>query len=936
MNTSPPVERLFLLDGTALAYRSYYAFAVRSPLRNSRGENTGAVYGFASTLLRILEGEKPDHIAAVFDTPEPTFRHTRYPAYKATRERMPEELAAQLDLIREVVRAFSVPILEVPGVEADDVIGTLARAAEQQGVAVRMVTGDKDFMQLVSPLVLMYKPGRGGEEPEILDVEAVRRKFGVEPSRVIDVLGLMGDQSDNVPGVPGVGEMTAIPLIQEFGSMEGLYANLERVSRPAIREKLRTHRDLAFLSRELVTIRTDVPLPLDFHQLKAAPPDAPVLERLFERLEFRSLLTRKRREAPPPPVETREAETLPEVTMRNDTHLWRCITDGGELRRLAAELASAGVLSVDTETTGRDPLRAELAGIALARTEREAFYIPVAPVPRENPGEGLFHSHEEAGFADNRAGAIPGGEVLGCLKPLLENPAVRKVGQNIKYDMLMFLNHGIALEGVEFDTMVASYVLRSDGQHNLDALAREYLGYRTLSYAELVGKGKAERKITEVPLADAAQYACEDADITLRIRGAQERHLEKAGLLDLCRDLEFPLIPVLARMEFAGVALDAAYLEGLSKELEVRLTCLEREIHADAGEAFNINSTRQLSDILFGKLGLAPVRKTKTGFSTDVGVLESLRGRHPIVDRLLEYRHSVKLKSTYVDALPALIHPRTGRVHTSFNQTVASTGRLSSSDPNLQNIPIRTEIGRAIRKAFVAGSPGMRILSADYSQIELRIMAHVSGDEAMQEAFRRGEDVHASTARGIFGVEGEDVTRDMRRKAKEVNFGIMYGIGPFGLAGRLQISQTEAKEIIRRYFERFPGVEAYIERTREFARQEGYVATLLGRRRYIPEIRSRNAAIRGNAERQAINMPIQGTAADMIKRAMILVDGELRRRTMATRLLLQVHDELVLESPAAEAEEAAGLVRNAMQGALALDVPVVADVGMGRDWLEAH
>ncbi len=934
-----PQERLFLIDGMALAYRAYFAFISR-PLVNSKGENTSAIFGFANTLIKILDEERPEHVAVIFDTKEPTFRHHKFPEYKATRQKMPEDMASQMEKLKEVVRAFRTPILELPGYEADDIIGTLARRAEKEQVVTYMVTADKDLMQLISPLVRMYKPGKSGSDVEIVDEAAVAERFGVPPGKVVDVLALVGDKSDNIPGVPGIGEKTAIPLIQQFGSLEGVYEHLDEIPQKGVRTKLMEHKEKATLSKELVTIHTDVPLAIDFHELRASEQDTQGLIRLFSELEFRSLLGRLRDLGAPRPSGTPAAPpedegtdfpySMPTGSMSTDAHEYHCILSEEDLDRLCRTLSKAPRFVVDTETTSKNPLQAALVGLSFSVKEREAYYIPVRYVPTEKERASLH-------LEDNHtASALEPSTVLSRLKLVLEDPAIGKVGQHLKYDILVLKAHGISLEGVDFDTMVASYIIRPDGQHNLDALAQDYLGYRMVSFEELVGKGKDQKHITEVPLARITDYSAEDADMTLRISLRQREKLEHMGHTKLCREIEFPLIPVLARMEFAGVALDTEYLAGMSKDLDRQLQNLVTVIHRHAGQEFNINSTQQLGDILFNTLGLPPVRKTKTGYSTDVAVLETLRGKHPIIEHLLEYRQLAKLKSTYVDALPQLVEPSTRRVHTSFNQTIAATGRLSSSDPNLQNIPIRTEIGRAIRKAFVPGTRGMVMMSADYSQIELRIMAHVSGDEGLITAFRNNEDIHASTAAKVFGVDPDSVSRDMRRKAKEVNFGIMYGIGPFGLGNRLEIGQAEAREIITRYFERFPRVKQYINDTLETARRAGYVSTLLGRRRYLPDIRSRNQNIRGNAERQAINMPIQGTAADMIKLAMIAIDREIRTGNLGSRMLLQVHDELVFEVPEKEIGLMKELVAQRMKEALPLTVPIDVEVGAGADWLDAH
>jgi len=938
-------ETLYLLDGMALAYRAYFSF-INRPLINSKGENTSAIYGFVTALMKILEDERPDHVAVVFDTKEPTFRHAMFPEYKATRQKMPEDMASQLDKLKEVVRAFNTPLLELPGFEADDIIGTLARRAEKEGVLTFMVTGDKDYMQLISALIKMYKPAKGGGDVEIVQEAEVKEKFGVKPGQVIDVLALTGDKSDNVPGVPGIGEKTAIPLIQKYETLESLYEHIEEIPQKGVREKLAAHKDKAFLSKKLVTIDTAVPVQINFHELRAAPRDTATLIRLFGELEFRSLATRMRETerfaervepaaaAPSPPMQ--EPATVRDIS--TDQHVYHCVTSKSELNALCAKLEKSSALVFDTETTSTDALRAQLVGLSFSVAEREAYYIPVksSSLP-DIPSEGLFGGTADAGGRLNHTlAALDLGTVLTAMKPVFEAEKIRKIGQNVKYDMLVLMNHGVNVRGVAHDTMVASYILRADGQHSLDALAMEALHYKMVSFEDLVGKGKNQKHITEVSLDAIANYSAEDADITMRIYDAQLPRLKELDLAGLCETVEFPLTPVLARMEFAGIALDVGYLASMSKDLERQLDGLIRDIHALAGETFNINSTQQLGEILFNRLNLPTVRKTKTGFSTDVGVLETLRGLHPIIEKILEYRQLTKLKSTYVDALPTLVNPKTGRVHTSFNQTIAATGRLSSSDPNLQNIPIRTEIGRAIRKAFVPGGPGLLLMSADYSQIELRVMAHVSGDEGLVGAFRNDEDIHTTTAAKVFGIEAKDVTRDMRRKAKEVNFGIMYGIGPFGLGNRLEISQTEAKDIIARYFERFPRVKQYINDTIDTARRLGYVSTLLGRRRYLPDISSRNQAVRSNAERQAINMPIQGTAADMIKLAMITLDREITGRKLKGRMLLQVHDELVFELPLSEKETMEKLVAETMRMAMPLNVPVKVDVGIGNNWLEAH
>lgn len=928
--------RLYLVDGSAIMYRAYYAF-IHRPLTNAKGQNTSAVYGFVTFLNRILSQEYPDSIAVVFDTAAPTFRHKAYKEYKATRQEMPEDMVPQIGMIKDVVKAFNIPLLEMNGFEADDIMGTLARRAEKENMRTFLVTSDKDFMQLVSPKTKMYKPGRSGDEVEIVDLEGVRKKFGVTPDKVIDVLGLIGDTSDNVPGVPGIGEKTAIPLIQKYGSIENLYKNIGKIEQKGVKQKLEANKALALLSKQLVTIDTDVPIKITLPQLQAKPRNIAALSALFEEFDFRSLLaTLQKGESTPAKAQEEAAEDLPQEEnlsdIRTDKHTYTLITEEKELRQLVARLKKAHVFVFDTETTSTNALQSELVGVSFALKPREAYYIAVQSPPGTESRD-LFGDRAKV---DSGEQGLDPDVVIKSLKPILENSATTKVGHNIKYDMLVLSQYGIETAGPVVDTMVASYVLRADGRHGLDASAREHLGYKMVSYKELTGTGKDQKGIREVPLEALSDYSCEDSDITFRLYDEFRRKLKSASMTKLCEEMEFPLVPVLARMEQAGIAIDVDYLRKMSGVMEGQLANLTKDIHKIAGGPFNINSTQQLGEVLFQKLGLRTVKKTKTGFSTDVGVLEELRSEHEIVEHLLEYRQLSKLKSTYVDALPALINPGTGRVHTSYNQTIAATGRLSSSDPNLQNIPIRTEIGRSIRKGFIPGGKGNRILSADYSQIELRVMAHISGDEGLSQAFRNQEDVHTTTASKVFGVPLKEVTRDMRRKAKEVNFGIMYGIGPFGLGTRLEISQAEAKEIIARYFERFPKVKHYINDTIETARVRGYVETMRGRRRYLPDLRSGNQNIRSNAERQAINMPIQGTAADMIKLAMIRIDKAIRSKDLQTRMLLQVHDELVFELAKGEESTIRTLVRKHMQEALKLDVPLEVEIGVGNNWLEAH
>ena len=925
-------EKLFLLDGTALAYRAYYAFIGR-PLVTSGGMNVSAVYGFTNSLIKILEEEKPDYIAVVFDSSQPTFRHEMHPEYKATREKMPEDMAIQLQKLKEVIEAFNIPILEIPGYEADDVMGTIAKIAESKGIETYLVTGDKDFLQLVSPMIKIYRPTKGLADIEIVDVDKVKQEWGVTPEQIVDVLGLMGDKVDNVPGVPGIGEKTAVQLIKEFGSIENLIKNVDRIPTQKIKENLKSSIEKALLSKTLVTIKTDVPLDINIYSLKASQPNREKLAELFNELEFKSLikklgLTSAVREVEEEKIEEQK-KPVKYSSIKTEPHQYHIIKSIDELKDLVDKLKSADLVSFDTESTGIEPLNADLIGISFAVKPGEAFYVPVSV--ETTSSDSLFELEKK-----KKTHGIEIETVLKYVKPILEDPGIKKCGQNLKYDMLLMAKYGVWISGISFDTMVAGYILNPEGSHTLEALAKEYLKYQVIPISQLIGEGRFQRKMSEVPVEKVAEYACEDADVTLKLVDKLKNELERREQLKLCEEVEFPLVEVLAHMEFSGVKLDTDLLREMSKELDRMLDNLTHDIYRLAGTEFNINSPQQLADVLFKKLKLPPVKTTKTGYSTDVEVLEELAKEHPIAEKLLEYRQIQKLKSTYVDALPKLVNPKTGKVHTSFNQTGTATGRLSSSDPNLQNIPIRTEIGREIRKAFIPSEPDWFIMSADYSQIELRIMAHLSGDENLISAFRKGLDIHSSTAASVFGVRPEDVNYEMRRKAKEVNFGIMYGISPYGLSQRLGIPQPEAKKIIEVYFQRFPKVKEYIDKTIAEARQKGYVATLLGRRRYVPDINSRNRTVREFAERTAINMRIQGTAADLIKLAMVRIYDEMKKRKFKSKMILQVHDELVFDVAPDEVEQLKEIVLDKMQNALQLDVPLVVELGVGKNWYEAH
>lgn len=910
INTTP--KKLFLIDGSALAYRSYFAF-IQNPLINSKGENTSAIYGFVRALNKILDEEKPDYLGVVFDASGPTFRHQTYAAYKATREKMPDEMHDQLPRLRAVVEAMGIPLIELPGYEADDILATLALKAKAKNIEVFLATSDKDLMQIISPEIKMYSLRRTGAEADILDPVAVEAKMGIPPQQIVDYLALVGDTSDNVPGVPKIGKVTAVALLKKYGSLESILQHLDELDKKAVRESLRENLDKARLSQKLVTLDTNVPIDLDLSQLATRKPDQTKIIDLFRELEFHSLLERF------------EVEQPAEQPVR-----YEIVRDAAALEALIRQLKEAGHFTIDLETTSQYPMLAEIVGLSFCCQEREAFYVPVrAPENQDDPYAELYLDTTDGSRVDLKA----------KLAPLLADPQIEKNGQNAKYDIIILTNYGLRVAGLRSDTMVAAYLLNpTSRQHNLDALALEYLNFKKIPTSELIGKGKKQISMRQVPLKKVAAYACEDADITERLRVIFEPRLEAAGLSELFQTVEIPLIDVLVKVERWGVKLDLPFLEKMSGEMEERLGRLQSEIFELAGESFNINSPQQLAKVLFEKLKMPVIRRTKTGYSTDAQVLEKLAEfyGYELPRKLLDYREIMKLKSTYIDALPKLVNPRTQRVHTSYNQTVAATGRLSSSDPNLQNIPIRTDIGREIRRAFIPGEPGWKILDADYSQIELRIMAHLSKDGNLVEAFRQGQDIHQATAARVFGVAPDEVTAELRRRAKEINFGIMYGMGVYGLSSRLNIPQEEAQGIITEYFVKYPGVNDYIIGTLAEARKNGYVTTLLNRRRYLPEIRSENRTAREFAERTAINTPIQGTAADLIKVAMIRIMDRFEREKLQSRMIMQVHDELVFEVPQSELTQVETIVRTEMENALQLDVPIRVDVGIGDNWLLAH
>ncbi|MBN2123051.1 MAG: DNA polymerase I [Deltaproteobacteria bacterium] len=889
-------ETVYLVDGSSYIHRAYHAIR---HLANSKGFPTNAAYGFVQMILKLFSERRPKYAAIVFDAKGPTFRHKLYKDYKATRPPMPDDLVVQLPYIKRIVRGLNVPMIEREGVEADDVIGTLARLSEEEGHDVVIVTGDKDFRQILSGKVSLWDTMRD----RITDCDSFREEYGFQPVRVIDMMGLSGDPSDNVPGVPGVGEKTAAGLIRQFGTLEKVYEHLEEVKGKKLKENLEKARDDAVLSKRLVTIDRFVPIDQCPGDMRVGDPDRDRLSEIFRELEFRGLW---------------EKFAAPQTPSEKD---YRLCLDEASLVSLVARIKEKGMVSVDTETTSEDPMRAELVGVSLSWEEGRAYYLPLA------------HRYPGAPRQVERSRALE------ILEDILEDEKIAKIGQNVKYDALVFRNHGVELKGIRFDTMIASYVINPGlRQHNLDTLAQHYLNHRMIAYKDVVGKGKQQRSFAEVEVEAAKDYACEDADTALTLMGVLEKRLESEKNQDLFRDLEMRLLPVLMDMEFAGIGIDVPFFEEMSSRFLDQLRDIEEDIYEEAGMEFNINSPQQLGYVLFEKLQLPVQKKTsKTkAYSTDMKVLKRLSSLpYRIPKLLLRYRTLSKLKSTYLDALIKMVHPRTGRIHTSFNQTVTATGRLSSSSPNLQNIPIRGEEGREIRKGFVARD-GFRLLSSDYSQIELRVFAHYSSDPAFMEAFRRGEDIHARTASEIMGVGMGEVTPEMRRIAKAINFGIIYGMGPQKLGEELGIDLKTARNYISTYYERYRGVERYRDETIAAARKEGFVTTLFNRRRYLPDINHKNPIIRGEAERMAINTPIQGTAADLIKMAMIRIHGRLKRESPDTSMLLQVHDELVIETPEKQMEAVSELVREEMEGVHKLTVPLVVEIKAGVNWDEAH
>ena len=922
------MDKLFLLDAYALIYRSYYAF-IKNPRINSKGQNTSAIMGFVNTLHEVREKENPTYMGVAFDPDGPTFRHEAYPEYKAQREACPEDIKASVPMIKDILRAFHIPVLEAKGYEADDVIGTLATKASQAGVQTYMLTPDKDYGQLVGPNVFMYKPRFGDTGYDVLGEKEVTGKYGIaNTAQVIDMLGLMGDASDNVPGCPGVGEKTAIKLIREFGSIDNLLASTDQL-KGAIKKKIEENRKQIEFSKFLVTIKTDVPIELNLEELKVGEPDEKTLTKMFDELEFKSFANRILNKSEKktktanlqldlfaefPTDGQDDAENASYESLKTTPHRYELVDTEEKRRQLCDFLRTKKNLSLDTETTSTTALDAELVGLSFSVEENEAFYVPIP------------NDRKEAE------------KIVNEFKGIYEDESTTKVGQNLKYDLTVLANYGVHLAGPMFDTMIAHYLIQPELHHNMDYMAEIYLHYKTIHIEELIGpKGKNQKSMRDLAPSEVYEYAAEDADVTLKLKNKLEPELKKYGAEDLFYNIEMPLMPVLAQMERNGVVLDTHSLEETSKVLTTRMQEMEQQIYAAAGTEFNIASPKQVGEVLFEKLKIVEKpKKTKTGqYVTSEEVLQSLSGKHPIVGYILEHRGLKKLLGTYVDALPKLINPQTGHVHTSFNQTVTATGRLSSSDPNLQNIPVRGEEGKEIRKAFVPES-GCLFFSADYSQIELRVMAHLSGDENMIEAFREGYDIHAATAAKIYKETIDSVTRDQRTKAKRANFGIIYGITVFGLAERLDISRDEARQLIDGYFANFPKVKEYMEQAKDTARTKGYVQTLFGRRRYLPDINSRNATVRGFAERNAINAPIQGTAADIIKVAMIRIAKRFKAEGIRSKMVLQVHDELNFSVVPEEKEQVERIVLEEMQGAFPMSVPLVADSGWGNNWLEAH
>lgn len=921
-------DKLFLLDAYALIYRAYYAF-IKSPRINSKGFNTSAILGFVNTLEELLKKENPTHIGVAFDPSGPTFRHEIYEQYKAQREETPEAIRLSVPIIKEIIRAYRIPILEISGFEADDVIGTLATEAGKKGITTYMMTPDKDYGQLVTENVFMYRPKFGDKEFEVMGIEQIKAKFNIDsPTQVIDMLGLMGDASDNIPGCPGVGEKTAQKLIAEFGSIENLLEHTDQL-KGALKTKVETNKEMITFSKFLATIKIDVPIELKMEELIREEPNEEQLRKIFDELEFRTLSDRIFK------TEKKQVNIAPQqgdlfglfatdsavennystlTRLESTSFDYQLIDNEQKISQLVQNILTFDILSLDTETTGIDPITAELVGISFSVKENQAFYVPI-PANRDEAQK-----------------------IVNELRPIFENEKSLKVGQNIKYDLLVLQSYNVELKGKLFDTMVAHYVLQPELRHGMDYLAEIYLNYQTIKIEELIGsKGKNQGNMRDLSPEQIYKYACEDADVTLKLKNILEKELKENKMEDLFYNIEMPLVPVLANIERNGVRVDTQALKLSSDHFTAKMNLIEKEIFALAEMEFNISSPKQVGEVLFEKLQVVEkAKKTKTGqYSTSEEVLESLRTKHPVVEKILEYRGLKKLLSTYIDSLPLLINPKTGKIHTSFNQTVTSTGRLSSSNPNLQNIPIRDENGKEIRKAFIPDDDCL-FFSADYSQIELRIMAHLSEDPNMIEAFNSGEDIHAATAAKVYKLDIQEVTKEMRSKAKTANFGIIYGISVFGLAERMGVDRKEAKELIDGYFETYPKVKDYMDKSIEVAKTNGFVETIFHRKRFLQDINSRNAVVRGYAERNAINAPIQGSAADIIKVAMVNIYNRFKTEGVQAKMILQVHDELNFSVPFNEKELIEKIVIEEMESAYKMHVPLKADCGWGKNWLEAH
>ena len=919
-------KKFVIIDALALAYKAYFAF-INRPLSNSKGEPTSAVYGFLNQLIKVFEEQKPDYLAVAFDSKEKTFRHEKYEAYKSSREAMPDDMIPQIQRIKDIIEALDIPFYILPRYEADDIVGTAVKQAEKLGLLSFAITPDKDYFQLITDRTKVIRPGKSTDEAVIYDKQKVIDELGFEPKYMIDYLALIGDSSDDIPGVAGIGPKSAVPLIQKYGGIENIYKHIDEVEKAGIKNKLLNGKESAFLSKDLATIHCEVPVKIDFEKTKFTHPNFDKVKEIFFELDFKSLYAKlikfyQNNNDKTPENNEEVAESTNSFDNKNVKY--HLIKDEKSAKDLADKLSKTELFVFDTETDGLNTFDINIAGVSFCIKPGEAYFIAINPFD----DNGLFENK----FNDR----LPLNIFVKFFKKVFENKSIKKICQNGKYDIAVLRSLQIEVNNFYFDTMLASYVLDPDQKHGMDDLSEKYLNYKPIPLSDLIGQKKDPTKIFDVNLDELSDYSAEDADITYKLYNKLDSELKKTGIEQVAYKIEFPLVPVLEAMEFEGVNVDTKALRLFSNDLQILLDNYTSEIYKIAGIEFNINSPKQLQEILFNKLNLSTGRKTKTGFSTDARALENLRGDHEIIELILNYRQASKLKSTYADALPKMINKKTGRVHTSYNQTIASTGRLSSIDPNLQNIPIRTEMGKEIRRAFVPRDKNHVILSADYSQIELRIMASICSDKALIKAFNSGEDIHRSTAALVFQVDPEKVTPDMRRKAKEVNFGILYGIGPFGLKTRLGITQTHAKEIIDTYFRTFKSVKDFMDDSVRFAQEHGYAETLMKRRRYLKNINSNNRVVRQFEERVAINMPIQGTAADMIKIAMINIHNELKKLNTKTKMILQVHDELVFDAHKSEVEKLKPVIKNLMETSLPLKVPVLVDIGIGDNWLDAH